>query len=54
VLYGSRWSTPRPVRFIPEKGSVPTLQEAEWAPGQVRNISLSLACSDRLSCPDPH
>ena len=29
------WSTPRPDRFTPKKDLVPTVREAEWAPGPV-------------------
>jgi len=33
--YGGGWSTPRPGRFTPGKDTVPTVQEAGWAPGPV-------------------
>ena len=35
ALDGGGWSTPRPGRFTPEKGSVPVVQKAGWASGPV-------------------
>ena len=35
ALDGGGWLTPRPCRFTPEKGTVPIVQEAEWASGPV-------------------
>jgi hypothetical protein len=36
------WSTPRPGRFTPRNDSVPTVQEAGWAPGPVSTGEESL------------
>jgi hypothetical protein len=43
VLEGGGWSAPCPGRFIPEKDLIPTVQEAEWAPGPVWTYVKNLA-----------
>jgi len=43
ALDGSSWSTPRPRRFTPEKGSVPIVQKTGWAPGSVWTVAENLA-----------
>lgn len=40
---GGRWSIPRPGRFTPEKDTVPTVQEAMWAPGAGLDFTESLS-----------
>ena len=43
ALDGGRWATPRLGRFTSGKDSVPTVQEAGWAPGPVRTGAENLA-----------
>ena len=43
ALNGSGWSTPGSGRFTPGKDEVPTVQEAEWAPGSVWTGAENLA-----------
>jgi len=38
ALDGGGWSTPGPNRFTPGNEPVPTVYEAEWAPGPVRRV----------------
>ena len=45
MLDGSGWLTPCPGRFNPGSDAVPTVQEAGWAPEQVRAGGENLAYS---------
>ena len=49
ALEGGGWSAARPgPHFIPGKNSVPTLQEAGWASGQVRTGGKSRPHRDSI------
>jgi len=53
-LDGGGWSTPRPGRFTPGKDTVPIVQEAGWAPGQVRTTAENLAPPTGIRSPNHH
>jgi hypothetical protein len=42
ALGGGGWPAPRPGRFAAGKDPVPTVQEAEWAPGPVWTCAKNL------------